>query len=152
MTEQAGNCLLRNFMAREAVGFCVNEKKEGTMRTISRDELRQRLDESQNFTLVNVLSEESFEDEHIPGSHNIPYDDDNTEFAGKVEALAGSKDEFIVTYCASVDCPASANAAKALEEEGFTDVRAYEGGMKEWKEASYPVEGEKSGPAKTRGR
>jgi len=121
------------------------------MQTIERDELKQHLDESQDFLFLNVLSEEKYEDEHIPGSQNVPFDDDDEDFARKVEPLVATKDDFIVVYCASTDCPASSNAAKALENAGFTNVRAYEGGIHDWKDASYKLEGEKV-QSKTRAR
>lgn len=114
------------------------------MQTISREELRQRIDESNDFLLLNVLSEENFEDEHIPGSQNIPFDDDDSDFAHRVEELVSDKNDYIVAYCASAECPASTNAASALEKAGFTNVRVYEGGMREWKDSGCPLEGEQA--------
>lgn len=45
----------------------------------------------------------------------------------------------VVTYCAGTDCHASREAAERLATMGFK-VRAYEGGIKEWKAANLPVE------------
>jgi rhodanese-related sulfurtransferase len=36
-------------------------------------------------------------------------------------------------------------AVQKLEALGFTNVRAYEGGLEEWKVAGYAIEREKSG-------
>jgi rhodanese-related sulfurtransferase len=36
----------------------------------------------------------------------------------------------------------SSQAARKLEEAGFTNVHDYEGGTKAWQEAGLPVEGE----------
>ena len=112
------------------------------MRTISREELQQGLDESRHLLLLDVLDEENFEDEHIPGSRNIPFDDDDEEFVKRVSDMVSARDDYIVLYCAGGDCLASANAARALEKAGFTNVRTYEGGLSDWNQSAFPVEGE----------
>lgn len=118
------------------------------MLTISREELRQRLDESKHVLLLDVLPEENFEDEHISGARNVPFDDDQ-EFVEKVSSLVSARDDYIVLYCAGGDCPASAKAARVLEKAGFTNVRAYEGGIIDWTQSSLPVEGEAAGMPET---
>ena len=108
------------------------------MMTLTRDELKQMLDEGEDFHLINVLGRDGFREAHIPGSRNVPLADE--KFPSKVEELVGGTDEKIVVYCASFDCTASPKAAKALEQAGFTRVWDYEGGIKDWHEAGYPVE------------
>jgi len=107
------------------------------MRKISREVLKRALDSDRDFTLINVLSAEAFEKEHIPGSHNVPHDD--PALVRRAEEIAGDKDQEIVVYCASTDCDASPKAARMLEDAGFSKVRDYEGGMKDWNEAGYEV-------------
>lgn len=112
--------------------------------TISRDDLKKRLDEDDDFELVNVLPAEDFREAHIPGSINIPVASD--EFADEVQARIPDKDADIVVYCASPQCQASAKAAEQLVSLGYTNVTRYEGGMKEWQQAgnetaSVPDEG-----------
>lgn len=102
------------------------------MQTINYKTLRKKLDQEEDFLLVNVLSEDEYLKDHIKGSVSIPLEGE--EFLTKVEKKAGSKNYKIVTYCASQDCDASRKAAGKLKEAGFTNVSAYEGGMKEWKE------------------
>ena len=66
------------------------------MQTITLETLKQKIDNDKNFILVNTLSPENFEKEHIPGSCNIPYDAEN--FEEKVAEEVPSKDtEIIVT-------------------------------------------------------
>lgn len=108
------------------------------MRNIKANDLKRLLDQNQDLILLNVLSRKEFETEHIPGSHNIPKDEQN--FVQQVEKLAGSKDRHIVVYCASKDCQASPTAAKKLTEAGFKNVTDFEGGMAEWKQANFKVE------------
>lgn len=101
------------------------------MQTLTRDELK-RMNEEQHedFVLINVLPREAFNDKHIRTSINIPYK--QADFVGTVEKVTGSKDRKIVVYCANFDCDASSNAARQLEEAGFTQVYDYEGGTQDW--------------------
>ena len=63
----------------------------------------------ENFKLVEVLREDSYNEGHIPGAINIPVD--------MLQGLASKhlkKTDTIVVYCASYGCHASINAAKTL--------------------------------------
>lgn len=100
------------------------------MDTITRDELKAKLERDDDFTLVNVLSREQFEEAHIPGSINIPLDQLEDEAPERFDET----DE-IVVYCASPSCQASPKAAKKLTEMGFSNVQDYEGGLSDWQEA-----------------
>lgn len=116
---------------------------ETPIREITRQQLehllqRQRPDnknEDVGYALVNVLQPESFEEEHIPGSINIPLGDEE-----KFEQRFAKNKEIIV-YCASESCDASPKAARELRERGFAKVYDYAKGMKDWKQADNPVEG-----------
>lgn len=104
------------------------------MKTISKEELTARLG-SPGVIVVNVLASESYEKIHIKGSVSIPRSELE---AGKWKELDKGKE--IITHCSSYQCNASREAAQLLEKQGF-DVKAYEGGMKEWAEAGLPTEG-----------
>lgn len=103
-------------------------------KAISRDELKGRLERGDKPRLVNVLSADSFESAHVPGSINVP--------VGEIEQHADhwDKDEPVVVYCASFDCMASVRAAAKLEALGFTNVMEFEGGTSDWIDGGYPVE------------
>lgn len=88
-----------------------------------------------DITLINVLDHDSFNDCHIKGSINIDCD----KLAAHVEGWDRAKP--VITYCASSKCHESGAAYQTLVAMGFTDVRAYEGGMKEWHDLGYPSEG-----------
>lgn len=110
------------------------------IRTISAEELYELMFTGKDLaghdiTLINVLDHDCFNDCHIKGSINI----DHKEIATHVKAW--DRDRAIITYCASSKCPLSKEAYQALIDMGFTDVRAYEGGMKEWHDLGYPSEG-----------
>lgn len=101
------------------------------MQSLTRDELKTMNEiRHDDFVLLNVLPPEDFNRRHIRTSINIP--NEREDFAEAVETVAGSKDRKVVVYCASFDCPASLNAARKLEEAGFTEVYDYEGGTSDW--------------------
>jgi len=110
--------------------------------TTNATKLKERLDQeapknndpSDGYALVNVLSRDAFEDEHIPQSINIPKGRED-EFEKRY-----AKDKEIIVYCASPDCDASPKVAEELVQRGFENVRDFEGGMSEWKSADGNVE------------
>jgi len=111
------------------------------MQTLKRDKLKQMLDAGESLFLIDVLSHEQFEKTHIPGSHNIPLAD--KDFVREVEQVVGDKGPKIVVYCSSFQCTASPKAAKKLDQAGFRQVLDFAGGIQDWQNAGYPVEGMK---------
>lgn len=109
------------------------------MKILSCSDLKQMLEDQQDFMLLNVLSETSFRKAHIPNSQNIPVSE--AGFVERVENVLRGKDKDypIVTYCAGIHCNASKDAANLLIEADHTNVSAFEGGMEEWLEAGYPA-------------
>jgi rhodanese-related sulfurtransferase len=87
--------------------------------------------------IINVLDQSQYRRRHIPGSENIPLAAD--DFIQRVEEVAGTKQRPVIVYCASATCDASPKAAQRLEEDGFTQVYDYEGGMDAWVQAQLPV-------------
>ena len=65
--------------------------------TISRDELKKKINEGAKFTLVETLPETSYHHQHLPGALNLP-PDKLLELAPK---LLPDKNAEIVVYCAS---------------------------------------------------
>src|SRR5215467_6875845 len=104
------------------------------MQIVSREELKQKLERGDRFKLVMALGDWQYTAKHIPGSLHFPT---------RREALAElSQDEEIVVYCSSYDCTASVIAYEYLVHHGYTHVRRYAGGILDWEEAGYPLEGE----------
>ena len=101
---------------------------------ISREELKSRMDRGDDIKLAFVLNEWAFRAQHIPGSIHVP----DEQRAG--EQL--SVDDEIVVYCAGISCQASAMAYKMLQGLGFMNVHRYAGGLADWFEAGYRLEGE----------
>lgn len=109
------------------------------MKTISRDELKQRIDAGQRITLVEALPQRYFEAEHLPGAINIPHD----EIRQRAVDELPDKDASIAVYCASTACQNSKIAAQTLTAMGYRHVWEYVEGKQDWKEAGYPLEGAK---------
>ncbi len=103
---------------------------------ISREELKGKLDRGEEVVLVEALGEAHFEEAHLPGAINIPYD--------RVDELAPTmlpdKGAQIVVYCSNGPCRNSDIASNRLSQLGYTDVRDYHEGKQDWMEAGLSTE------------
>jgi rhodanese-related sulfurtransferase len=107
---------------------------DAPVRTIDREELREKIERGDRFKLVMCLNEWAFKAKHIPGS---------IHFNTPAEMLAGlQKDDEIVVYCSNPECLASLAVYQRLVEHGYTNVRRYSGGLSDWENAQLPLEGE----------
>ncbi len=104
------------------------------MELISREELKEKLDRKDDFKLAMVLGDWQFRAMHIPGSLNIS--------APEIAHETLDLDDEIVVYCSNPACYASIMAYNKLTGHGYKHVRRYAGGISDWEEAGYPVEGE----------
>jgi 3-mercaptopyruvate sulfurtransferase SseA len=104
------------------------------MRTIGHEELKQMLDQREDVRLVMALGEWAYQVKHIPGS---------IHFATMREALQSlGKEDEIVVYCSDENCIASTALGQLLERNGYPNVLHFAGGLQEWEQAGYPLEGE----------
>jgi len=98
------------------------------------DEIKKRLDRKEKFVLVDVREDREFDADHIPGAVHLgkgiierdieqTYPDLNTE---------------LVLYCGGGF--RSALAADNLQKMGYTNVISMDGGIRGWREKSYPLE------------
>lgn len=109
------------------------------IRTIEKEELRQKLERGDHFKLVMTLNEWAYRAKHIPGS---------IHFNSPEQMLTGlNADDEIVVYCSNVDCIASHAAYYNLVEHGFANVRRFAGGLIEWEQGGLPLEGDWVAPA-----
>ncbi len=71
------------------------------MTTITRDELKAKLDRGDDFVLVEALPEETFQHAHLPGAVNLP-----PERVGELAPeFLPNKGAEIVVYCSDPACP-----------------------------------------------
>jgi rhodanese-related sulfurtransferase len=85
--------------------------------------------------VINVLDRKYAEDCRIKGSIAVPLN----ELEKFVENMP--RETEIIVYCARYTCPMSHEAYKKLQQLGFTNIKAYEGGMQEWVAKGLPHEG-----------
>jgi rhodanese-related sulfurtransferase len=120
-------------LTAEDVGSLTCERRS-EMNTISREELKDKLERGDDFKLVMTLGELAYLGKHIPGSLNL-YDKD--------ELLKGlDPEDEIVVYCSDEMCPASTMAYHFLHGQGYRNVKRFSGGLAEWEDAGFPLEGE----------
>jgi rhodanese-related sulfurtransferase len=103
------------------------------MQFIDRETLKRKLERGDQFKLVMTLPEWDFALKHIPGSicvHSIP----------DARRLLRPEDQIIV-YSSCPECPTSHAAARLLEERGYSHVWHYLGGVIDWEDAGFPLEG-----------
>lgn len=111
-----------------------------SIRTISRDELKAKIDAGEDFKLVMALHEWAYRAARIPGS---------LHFATVHEAYAGlDSDDEIVVYCSDPACVASQYAYQALVDRGYTNVRRYAGGLSDWTAAGLPLDSDHANPSR----
>ena len=106
--------------------------------TVTREELRAKMDRGEDFVLVDALGSEHYESSHLPGAVNLPY-----EFVDEAGRVLPDKDAEIVVYCMNTGCSASGEEARELEEIGYSRVLHYAGGKQDWIRAGLPVEGKR---------
>jgi rhodanese-related sulfurtransferase len=101
---------------------------------IGRQVLKETLDREEDTKLVMVLGEWAYRAKHIPGSLRL----DTLEEA--LEML--DPHDKIVVYDSNPRCVASLHAYRVLKNHGYKRVRRYAGGLEDWEDAGYPLEGE----------
>ena len=105
------------------------------VKIISTEQLQNRLQKGGEFHFWNVLTDEYFHGELIPGSRRVPLD----RIGREVSTGQLPKDAEIIVYCAGPSCPQSILAAEKLISLGYLNVKAYEGGLEHWKGAGNKV-------------
>lgn len=104
------------------------------MNTINADHLKQRLDAGEHLYLVNAMEESKFRAKRIPGSLNLFRKED-------IEKNVQKEDEIIV-YCTDVACNKSILLYHLLEAMGYLHIKRFAGGLREWEDAGFPLEGD----------
>jgi rhodanese-related sulfurtransferase len=82
------------------------------------------------------VTDENFLDENTSGWRRVPLD----KVGSEVRGTNLPRNAEIIVYCDGPKCPMSRLAAEKLIKLGYDNVRAYEGGLEEWKAAGFPIE------------
>ena len=106
---------------------------------ISARELNERLGQGDPLLLVDTLSDDHFQQVHLPGAQNACVF--QVTFLDRMAELAPDKDTAIVVYGARAETMDAASAAGKLQRAGYARVALLEGGLAAWRKAGYPLEG-----------
>jgi len=87
---------------------------------------------------IDTRNAEAFKAGHIAGAVNIPYEEksDTSLFVG----LSVQKEKTLVVYCDGNECQSSVGLSRFLHEQGFSDIRVFFSGWKEWQREGLPTE------------
>jgi rhodanese-related sulfurtransferase len=130
--DRAWKRFAQNTLERRSRADEVSAGQDGLMNIINREELKQKLDQRDHFTLVNCLDEWMFREKRIPGS---------IRFEKAFFQTLNPKGEIIV-YCSNPGCTASVMVYHQFVEHGFQNVWHYPGGIADWEDGGFPMEGE----------
>ncbi len=110
------------------------------VKTITRNEIKQHLDNSDPMILVEALPRKYYRHAHLPGARHLPHDQ-VYELAPEV---LPNKDDFIVVYCANTPCKNSTEASHTLVKLGYSNVAEYAEGKQDWIDAGLTTESGRS--------
>ena len=108
----------------------VNDAKTRVKETTV-DEVKERLDNGEQFLLVDVREESEFARDHLPGAIHLG----KGILERDVELRVPNLDTPMVLYCGGGF--RSALAADNLQKMGYTDVVSMDGGVRGWRAKSF---------------
>jgi rhodanese-related sulfurtransferase len=111
----------------------VNDARSRVRETTA-DEIKARLDRKDKFVLVDVREDREYAADHIVGAVHLG----KGIIERDIEAKYPELDTELVLYCGGGF--RSAMAADNLQKMGYTNVISMDGGIREWREKSYPLE------------
>ena len=106
---------------------------------ISPEDLKKQIEEkSPNLVIVDTAAPPVWEEEHIPGAVNFPY---NKNISAPVLL---PREKTLVIYCACKDHEDSTDVARQLSLLGYRNVKVLKGGWFKWVDLKYKTEGTES--------
>src|SRR3979411_1280431 len=97
------------------------------------DEVKAKLDRGEKFVLVDVREESEFAKDHLPGAIHLGKGVIERDVEQRVPDTATP----LVLYCGGG--LRRALAADNLQKMGYTNVLSMDGGIRGWREKSYPL-------------
>jgi len=79
-----------------------------------------------------------YADGHLPGAYSLEVGEVDAALDGFRRSVDAGRT--LVVYCSGYGCPDSFDLGVRLLEAGYLDVRVYEGGFPEWRDAGLTVE------------
>ena len=119
---------------QHAPGFLkIVEDAKNRIRETNVDEVKNRMDGGQKFVLVDVREESEFAKDHLPGAIHLGKGVIERDIESRVPDPATP----LVLYCGGGF--RSALAADNLQKMGYTNVLSMGGGIRGWREKSFPL-------------
>jgi rhodanese-related sulfurtransferase len=126
----------KGVFARDPRSKAASRTAADTPSMVSFAEARTLFD-STSTLFVDARHEFDFKLGHIKGAVNVPL----AEYDVKKRALEGiSRNRLIVAYCDGAGCNSSIELSVRLMKDGFTNVKIFFGGWREWADANLPTE------------
>ena len=120
--------LILLFLAVMLLTACGQDKEndQGAIyMNITAEEAKQIIDSEEGYIILDVRTQEEYDQGHIPGAIVISHE----EIAEKAAEVLTDKDQLILVYCRSGR--RSKIAAEALVELGYTNIKEF-GGIIDW--------------------
>lgn len=105
-------------------------------KTLTCEELKNKIDTHEDFILVDVLPEADYHKLHLKSAINIPL----TDLEAKANQWLSRHIDIIVTSANHI-CKGAEFAQEILGKMGFR-VWTIDGGLEEWVKHQYPIEGD----------
>ena len=115
-------------LAMIVLSACGQEKendREAVYMNITAEEAKQIMDTEEGYIILDVRTQEEYDQGHIPGAILIP----DTEIKADAENVLTDKAQLILVYCRSGR--RSKLAAESLVELGYTNIKEF-GGIIDW--------------------
>jgi rhodanese-related sulfurtransferase len=97
------------------------------------DDVQKKMDRGDKFLLVDVREESEFAKDHLPGAIHLG----KGVIERDIEARVPDLNAEMILYCGGGF--RSALAADNLQKMGYTNVISMDGGIRGWREKSYPL-------------
>lgn len=107
-------------------------KTQTEVKNISAKQARELIDREKDVFILDVRTQEEYNDAHIKGANLIPIQ----ELEQNINKIP--KDKKVIVHCAKGK--RSAKACEILKDEGLKELYNVEGGINQWKSEGYPVE------------
>ncbi len=87
---------------------------------------------------VDARIPELYREGHLPAAVSLPLAESEALLPTFRKNVAASRT--LIAYCSGYGCPDSFDLAVLLLRAGYLDVRVFEGGLPQWRDAGLPVE------------
>lgn len=106
-------------------GQTTHKEQEAVYVNITAQEAKQIMDSQEGYIILDVRTQEEYDEGHIPGAILIPH----TQIEARAEQVLADKGQLILVYCRSGR--RSKLAAEDLVELGYTNIKEF-GGIIDW--------------------